>query len=54
MPEITQERINQLRLSIHKLRVFMNYSNSMKKKNEADPKFNQKSTKFNEEKFLYY
>ena len=50
MPEITQERINQLRLSIHKLRVFMNYSNSMKKKNEADPKLNQKSTKFNEEK----
>ncbi len=51
MPEITDERINQLRLSIHRLRVFLNYSNSMRKKNIELNKIKVgKKKKFNEDK----
>lgn len=51
MTEITDERINQLRLSIHRLRVFLNYSNSMKKKNNESGKIKiSKNKKFNEDK----
>lgn len=51
MTEITDERINQLRLSIHRLRVFLNYSNSMKKKNNESSKIKiSKNKKFNEDK----
>ena len=51
MTEITDERINQLRLSIHRLRVFLNYSNSMKKKNNESSKVKiSKTKKFNEDK----
>ncbi len=50
MSEITDERINQLRSSIHKLRVFLNYSNSMKKKFDEDNQKKINSKKFNEDK----
>ncbi len=50
MSKITDERINQLRLSIHKLRVFINYSNSMKKNSEENKKKENKLRKFNEKK----
>ena len=38
MSNITDERINQLRSSIHKLRVFLNYSSLMKKQVEEKEK----------------
>ena len=50
MAEITEERINQLRISIHKLRVFFNYSISMKKKFENKTTQKKIKKKFNEEK----
>ena len=50
MSEITDERINQLRSSIHKLRVFLNYSNSMKKRSDEDNQKKINSKKFNEDK----
>ena len=54
MSNITDERINQLRSSIHKLRVFLNYSNSMKKQDEEKEKVKDEkvSQNFNEDKIL--
>ena len=51
MPEITDERINQLRLSIYNLRIFLNYSNAMKKKEiDNTTSTDQKNKEFNEDK----
>ncbi len=52
MSNITDERINQLRSSIHKLRVFLNYSSLMKKQVEEKEKAKEEnvSQNFNEDK----
>lgn len=48
MTKITQNRINQLKSSIHSLRVFLNYTNSMKKKESQNKnKENQSSNNKN-------
>ncbi len=50
MPEITDERINRLRSSIHNLRIFLNYSNSMKNRSLVNDETEGGSKKFNEDK----
>ena len=51
MPEITDERISQLRLSIYNLRIFLNYSNAMKKREMGNTNSTkQQNKKFNEDK----
>ncbi len=52
MGEITQQRINNLRSAIHQLRIFINYSNSMKKKELLNQDSINKNKKFNEDKIL--
>jgi len=44
MTKITQDRINQLKSSIHSLRVFLNYTNSMKKKESQNKNMENESS----------
>ncbi len=53
MSEITEERINKLKVSIHRLRVFLNYTNSMKQKESKDHKSKSNSFDSNRGKLNY-
>ncbi len=52
MGEINDERINKLRSSIHELRVFLNYSNSMKRRNDIKTEEKVENKEFNKDKIL--